>query len=129
MNHVAQWKDKVEVCRNYSTMCAPLIPNASLDFVYLDARHDYKGVTLDLEAYWPKVKDGGIFAGHDYVHPEWVKKKTRRAKKMQDWSINYDGTKDTSGLAVIGAVNHFAAKYRRRVHVTFEVWPSWIMRK
>ena len=124
MNHVAQWKDKIEVCRNFSTTCAPHIPNASLDFVYLDARHDYKGVTLDLEAYWPKVKDGGIFAGHDYVHPEWVKKKTK-----QDWRVNYDGTTDKGGLAVIGAVNDFAAKHGRRVHVTLDMWCSWIIRK
>ena len=33
----------------------------------MDARHDFKGVAADLEAYWPKLKTGGIFAGHDYI--------------------------------------------------------------
>jgi hypothetical protein len=30
-------------------------------------RHDYCGVKEDLENYWPKLKRGGIIAGHDYL--------------------------------------------------------------
>lgn len=37
-----------------------------LDFVYLDARHDYRSVTADLKAWFPLIKHGGIIAGHDY---------------------------------------------------------------
>ena len=40
----------------------------SIDFVYVDARHDYKGVLEDLRLYWPKVRQGGILAGHDYLN-------------------------------------------------------------
>ena len=39
----------------------------SLDFVYLDARHDFCAMIEDLEAYWPLVAPGGILAGHDYM--------------------------------------------------------------
>jgi len=42
------------------------IPDGSLDFVYLDAGHDYDSVKRDIAAWWPKVKPGGIFAGNDY---------------------------------------------------------------
>ncbi len=38
-----------------------------LDFVYLDAKHDGGSVTADLEAWWPTIKPGGVFAGHDYL--------------------------------------------------------------
>jgi predicted O-methyltransferase YrrM len=41
----------------------------SLDFVYIDAAHDYDNVKADILAWKPKVKKGGILAGHDYVHP------------------------------------------------------------
>jgi hypothetical protein len=34
------WKDKTEFFRMYSTEAAKLIPDNSLDFVYVDARHD-----------------------------------------------------------------------------------------
>lgn len=38
----------------------------SLEFVFLDASHEYEDILADLEAWYPKVKPGGIFAGHDY---------------------------------------------------------------
>lgn len=38
-----------------------------LDFIYLDGDHSYKGVMGDLKAWYPKVKKGGIVAGHDYL--------------------------------------------------------------
>jgi len=38
----------------------------SLDFVFIDAAHDYDSVKADIEAWIGKVKEGGILAGHDY---------------------------------------------------------------
>lgn len=38
----------------------------NLDFVYIDARHDYRSVWDDLCIWWPKVRSGGMIAGHDY---------------------------------------------------------------
>tara|TARA_R110002167_G_scaffold338024_1_gene545583 strand:+ start:1723 stop:2364 length:642 start_codon:yes stop_codon:yes gene_type:complete len=40
--------------------------DCSLDFVYIDASHDYDNVKRDLEIWLPKIKLGGIIAGHDY---------------------------------------------------------------
>ena len=37
-----------------------------LDFIYIDASHRFSGVALDLINWWPKLRVGGIFAGHDY---------------------------------------------------------------
>jgi len=47
--------------------------NESLDFVFIDADHHYDSVKRDIEVWWPKVKPGGILAGHDfYPHePTW----------------------------------------------------------
>jgi predicted O-methyltransferase YrrM len=38
----------------------------SLDFVFIDASHEYVDVKADLIHWYPKVKNGGVFAGHDY---------------------------------------------------------------
>jgi hypothetical protein len=38
----------------------------SLDFVFIDGDHRYEFVKADIEAWVPKVKSGGIIAGHDY---------------------------------------------------------------
>jgi hypothetical protein len=40
--------------------------DGSVDFVWVDADHSYDGVTKDLQAWWPKVKPGGLIGGHDY---------------------------------------------------------------
>lgn len=47
--------------------------NNSLDFVFIDAAHDYESVKADILAWLPKVKNNGILAGHDYYpeHPEY----------------------------------------------------------
>lgn len=43
--------------------------NESLDFVYLDADHTRPAIDNDLEAWWHKVKPGGLLAGHDFLCP------------------------------------------------------------
>lgn len=50
--------DSVEVAQNYK--------DASLDFVFIDGAHTYDAVVADIKAWLPKVKPGGIIAGHDY---------------------------------------------------------------
>ena len=40
----------------------------SLDFVMLDADHTLASVLADIAHWWPKVRAGGILAGHDFSH-------------------------------------------------------------
>jgi hypothetical protein len=42
------------------------IKDGSLDAIYVDASHVYDDVVADLRAWIPKVKMGGIIAGHDW---------------------------------------------------------------
>jgi cephalosporin hydroxylase len=50
-----------------STEAAKLYADGSLDFVFIDAAHEYESVKEDIEAWYPKVKPGGYIGGHDYV--------------------------------------------------------------
>lgn len=56
---------------------AQKIKNNSLDFLYVDARHDYCGTKQDLELYWPKMKACSVMAGHDFYDSAQVTKLTQ----------------------------------------------------
>ena len=56
-----------EMIRKTSLQAAALFNDNQLDFVYIDAQHHCEAVKDDIEAWFPKVKTGGILAGHDYL--------------------------------------------------------------
>lgn len=91
-------KDSVEAAADFA--------DGGLDWVYIDADHHYENVKRDIEAWFPKVRAGGIVAGHDYV--------------------NYDD------MGVIQAVDEFAAAHGYKVNLTTEdqrwngvLFPTW----
>lgn len=51
-----------------SQRASRLFANESLDFAFIDADHGYESVIRDLESWWPKIRAGGLLAGHDYTH-------------------------------------------------------------
>lgn len=74
-----EFKSNIELCEvsNYITPlrlssleASKKFSDNSLDFVHIDASHDYESVLEDIIAWYPKVKPGGIISGDDYV-PCW----------------------------------------------------------
>jgi hypothetical protein len=125
LDNVSKWKDKVEILRGYSTEVCFSIADGSLDWVYIDARHDYLGCRDDIEAYWPKLKRGGIMSGHDYMENHELK----RLQPQSDWSICYDGSFHPG--AVKAAVDEFAFKNNLQVLVGYKEpdYPTWSILK
>ena len=63
------WEGKpVAILRLPSVMASCLFPQNSLDYVYIDANHDYKSVRCDIDVWFPLVRPGGIISGHDYLN-------------------------------------------------------------
>ena len=54
------------VLKMTSLEASSLFEDKSLDFVFIDGCHEYECVKTDIISWMPKVKSGGIFAGHDY---------------------------------------------------------------
>jgi hypothetical protein len=77
--------DKVEIIRGDCTVEFKRFPDEYFDYIYIDANHEYLPVKTDMNNWYPKLKIGGVFAGHDYM----------------------DGVKRTGVFGVKTAVNEF----------------------
>src|SRR3990167_9297083 len=53
--------------KKYSLDAVNDFEDKSLDFVYIDAGHDFDDVMQDIIRWTKKVRKGGIVSGHDYV--------------------------------------------------------------
>lgn len=71
LRHLEPFFGKFDTLIANSWDAASHFEDKSLDFVFLDADHVYESISKDIEAWLPKIKPGGILAGHDYVpiHP------------------------------------------------------------
>lgn len=104
---LARFGDRSVILRTTSAEAAPTFADAQLDFVYLDAQHHYEAIREDLELWLPKVRSGGVLAGHDYL----------------------DGETEFGRFGVRRAVNEFAQRLGKKVRVTAEPeYPSWWIR-
>jgi hypothetical protein len=104
----------VKIIREFSDKASDFFDDETFDFIYIDADHSYRGCLTDLNCWYPKVKEGGILAGHDYISP-----------KM---SIEM-GHKTVFG--VVQAVDDFLTKNNSSylIHVTPETYGTYFIRK
>jgi hypothetical protein len=86
------FKDKVVLLKMFSCEACKHIENGSLDFCFIDGNHSYESVKEDIQNYLPKIKSGGLLAGHDYRMPGTGVKKAvdeifdcNRIKTSTDW--------------------------------------------
>ncbi len=63
--------DVIQLIIADSVTASRLFADASIDWVHLDARHDYFSVKADIRAWLPKVKLGGWLSGDDYDELKW----------------------------------------------------------
>ena len=74
MTRFKPYRERVTILKSISTTAARYVSSKSLDFVFIDAGHDFKSVVDDLRAWYPKVKSKGWLTGHDYHPGRGVKK-------------------------------------------------------
>lgn len=90
-----EYPDRTAFLRMTSDEAVTQIPDSSLDFVFIDGLHTYEQVTIDCQNYYPKVKQGGLFAGHDYTIIDGVHRAVNEFRDSVDPTIaigitNYD---------------------------------------
>lgn len=55
-----------EFIEEFSMDAVKRFEDNSLDFVYIDANHNFQGITNDIIEWEKKVRPGGIISGHDF---------------------------------------------------------------
>lgn len=88
--------------RRASVDAAREFEDHSLDFVYIDANHVLPYVIEDLHTWSPKVRPGGIIAGHDYVRRKATRKSSAPChvvEAVHAWTESYHITP----LFILGA--------------------------
>lgn len=58
----------VKVHRAFSENIVSTFKDGYFDWIYIDAVHTYQAVRIDLENFYPKVKEGGLILGHDFTN-------------------------------------------------------------
>ena len=52
--------------KSLSWDAAQQFKDSTVDYIMIDAGHDYESVLKDMTAWWPKIKSGGYMGGDDY---------------------------------------------------------------
>lgn len=74
LDNIEPVKHMITPIKSLSWDGAEYYKDESLEFVFIDAAHDYESVLKDIKAWFPKIKKGGIIAGHDYTWCQDVQK-------------------------------------------------------
>lgn len=72
--NLKKYGKRVKMLRAESVAAADKFEDESVDFIFVDGDHSYDATLADCKAYYPKLKKGGIFCGHDYQTLEDVKR-------------------------------------------------------
>ena len=72
--NLEQFGDRVERLIMNSMDASKKFEPESVDFIFVDGDHTYDGVKKDCQTYYPFLKKGGFFCGHDYGFLPDVKK-------------------------------------------------------
>ena len=63
---IKPFQNKVVILHMTSVEAAKLVKDHSLDWVFIDANHEYEYIKENLKLWSKKVKIGGLISGHDY---------------------------------------------------------------
>lgn len=94
--NVGEHREQCQMLRMTSERAAETFAETGLnvdgtDLVFIDALHDYEHVMQDISLWWPRVRSGGVLAGHDFNH-KWpgVERAVADHFNLADVGVGFD---------------------------------------
>ena len=66
LKNLSEFKGHFRIMNMDSAAASKKFEDNSVDFIFIDAGHEYDEVKADILSWLPKMKKGGVMAGHDY---------------------------------------------------------------
>jgi len=108
VNKLKRYGDRARIIRKDCVDAVNDFEDCYFDFIYIDANHEYQYIKRDINDWYPKLKAGGLFSGHDYID---------------------DCVKSNGSFGVKGAVNEFCSSHSVKPYSTLapahQHTPSW----
>lgn len=128
VDNIKGFENRGIMIRATSQEASNLFTDESLDWIWIDANHAYDYVREDIEIWFPKLKKGGLFSGHDYINMDWYNDpnflKNKKDKYIYSNTGYYHGV-----FGVNPAVDEFAKKNNYQINVTKEWFGTWYFTK
>lgn len=64
-----RYKNRLIAIQGLSEVVCDLIPDGTIDLIFIDGNHSYEYVFRDIVKYSPKLKPTGLLTGHDIDYP------------------------------------------------------------
>lgn len=131
MQNIKGFEDRGIMIRANSKFASEMFGDNSLDFIYIDANHAYDFVVEDISLWFPKLKKGGILAGHDYIDIDWYSD-TVNLPNGKDKYIYLNSGEELVYAGVFGvnpAVDEFCERNNYNLNLTQEWLGTWWITK
>lgn len=131
------YPNKCVIIKEASIEAAKKFKNDFFDFIYIDSNHCYEEVKKDIINWFPKVKNGGILGGHDYLKLNWesnnllLNNKKDKIIYRENGMIKGGGEEcrnknDKFGIfGVNPAVNEFCFNNNYNLNLTNDFFGNW----
>ncbi len=131
------YANKCVMIKETSIEASKNFKNNFFDFIYIDANHCYEEIKKDIFAWFPKVKNGGVLSGHDYLKFNWEENKNflKNGKDVFLYTENKivkiggeECKNKENKFGVFGvnpAVNEFCIENNYELNITNELSANW----
>lgn len=118
LNNTARWRNRTHLVRSRSLEAATRFDNNTFDWIFIDALHTREALHMDLMAWWPKLRVGGLMTGDDFGDGE-DQELLPTSKFKRHTPLRQGGVPEKYRWGVISALREFAAKVGAIIQISY----------